>query len=91
MPLQGGNSAKAKWDLAGANIELLQFSKIGNLYKLGLYSLVFAPPQKGFFFSNVNLFAQGPSEECKKKTIARGMSEAVKAAMVAKHNELRRK
>jgi len=34
---------------------------------------------------------QGPSEECKKKTIARGMSEAVKAAMVAKHNELRRK
>ena len=67
----------------GANIELLQFSKKGKLYNLGMSSLVFS--------SNVTLFAQGPSEECKKKTIARGMSEAVKAAMVAKHNELRRK
>ena len=61
------------------------------LVQIRLVIACLCPPKKVFFSSNVILFAQGPSEECKEKTIARGMSEAVKAAMVAKHNELRRK
>ena len=41
--------------------------------------------------AEVDLYSQGPSSDCKAKTIFRELSSEAKQAMLDKHNELRRK
>ena len=46
-----------------------------------------SPPYR----AEVDLYSQGPSSDCKAKTIFRELSSEAKQAMLDKHNELRRK
>ena len=41
--------------------------------------------------AEVDLYSQGPSSDCKAKTIFRELSSEAKQAMLDRHNELRRK
>ena len=48
--------------------------------------------QCGWFFQSINFCdLQGPSPACASKTKSSGMTQAAKDAVLAKHNELRRK